>query len=115
MELNIEHIISNSIPSKRKQIAGIYFLINKNDEIVYVGSGMCVLSRIEMHKKDNAKKFNRHFIIEMQSDSKELRMELEKRYIELLRPVYNKQCNPRYKRIKLPTDDSAERAYSYID
>lgn len=90
MKVTKEHIIINSVPSARRKVVGVYFLIDKNDEIVYVGSGMDVLTRIEAHKKDNSKIFNRHFIIELPEDNRQDRYALEKSYVQEFKPKYNK-------------------------
>lgn len=106
MKVSKEHIIANSILSKRERIIGVYFLINKEDEIVYIGSGENVLARIAAHKKDNRKIFNRHFIIQLLEDNRKERHDLERYYVEQFLPKYNKHYNPRYERIKVAKGES---------
>lgn len=116
MEFSKQHIIENAVPSKRKQITGVYFLIDKNDEIVYIGSAESVLARLDAHKKKiGAKMFIKHFIIELSGDDKNKRLQLERHYVELFQPKHNKQYNPKYKRIKVEGVAGKLFSYQYIE
>lgn len=92
MNLSLENIISNSIPSAREVFSGVYFLIYKN-EIQYIGSATDVLSRIQMHKKAKKIRFNKMFFIRC-TKNEMVRIEIEN--IEKFRPINNIVYNPDY-------------------
>lgn len=114
MKVTKEHIITNSVASARRKVIGVYFLIDKNDEIVYVGSGVDVLARLQAHRKDNSKIFNRHFIIELTGSEIERRLEIEMNYTKEFMPKYNKRNNPRYKRVLLQQNEDGTRKYGLL-
>jgi len=90
-----EEIIKNAINIRRpKKINGIYFLI-KSKQIVYVGSGSDIRTRIESHILDKKKKFDSYYILE--NDLKRLSLSrLEADYIREHKPIFNRTANPDY-------------------
>ena len=91
----IEDILKNSI--RYKTIIGIYFLINKK-EIVYIGSSISCLKRINSHFY--SKTFNSYFVIRCE---KEKLLKYESEYIFKFEPKYNSviptKDNPTIKRV----------------
>lgn len=75
-------------------LRGVYFLINKTENIVYIGKSENCYKRIKTHKSNNKKAFVRYFILEV-SKSENLE-ETEKKYINDFKPFYNKKDNPEY-------------------
>ena len=55
-------IVEKSI-KKYPKVRGVYFLINKKNEIVYVGMSDNCYERIDVHRSNVSKHFNRFFII----------------------------------------------------
>ncbi|MEG0848459.1 MAG: hypothetical protein RSE50_00750 [Myroides sp.] len=95
MNLSLEEIIKNSIPSVREVFSGVYFLIFEN-EIQYIGSGMDVLARIQMHKKLKKFRFKKMFILRC---DEEVRLSLEAYYIKKFKPEQNMIHNPNFKKV----------------
>lgn len=80
--------IKNTIEVSVRKGFCIYFLTDKNGEIVYVGkSNISTLGRIGSHQRD--KEFNKAFIKEMVS-KEEMELEEAKMIFEL-QPKYNKK------------------------
>ncbi len=77
-------ILNNSKQLDSK--CGVYFLISGN-EIVYVGQSVNIPSRIEQHKKDQQKTFDRYYYIECKVTELDV---VEGRYIRKFMPKYNK-------------------------
>ncbi|WP_431129688.1 hypothetical protein [Flagellimonas flava] len=86
-----EEIVGMSVKNK-VVVSGVYFLIREK-EIIYIGSGRDVHSRIRMHSKNRRMRFSHYTILEM---SKKKRLLMEKQYIEKFRPLFNFMSNPDY-------------------
>ena len=78
---------------------GVYFLFNQND-VVYVGQGQDILSRIGHHALAGKKQFDSYAYLPCPADQLN---EAEAHFIHLLQPYYNKTIpfNDTYK--SLPT------------
>lgn len=71
------------------KIQGIYFLIDEDQEVVYIGKSVDIISRVSAHVNNNNKTFTTFSYIEMNiSDS--LLSEIESDLIAIYRPKYNK-------------------------
>jgi hypothetical protein len=64
---------------------GVYFLL-RQDEVVYVGQSLSVLTRIETHRRQGVKVFDRAVYLTM---PEEVLDEAEGAFIKLLQPEYN--------------------------
>lgn len=91
--LTENEILNNKIPLKEKDFMGVYFLIQKN-KIVYVGSSLTVIDRINTHRNNNRMLFDSWFYIK-HLDEEKMRFE-EYQYILTLKPRYNVQYNSDY-------------------
>jgi len=82
-----KEIIENATPYVPAPISGVYFLINRHDEIIYVGFSEDVLSRLKEHRLNHFVKFDRYHIEEIKglADGRNL----EQWYIKKLRPELN--------------------------
>ncbi|QJR79660.1 hypothetical protein CA267_002020 [Alteromonas pelagimontana] len=89
---------SRSIPK-----SGVYFLL-QDDEVVYVGQGTSVLTRIGNHIADPEKEFNGYCFIECEPESMNL---LESVYIHLFAPKHNGRIGRNMDRIRAPLSMSA--------
>jgi hypothetical protein len=69
-------------------ICGIYFLIS-DDEIVYIGQSINVISRVASHKKD--KEFDSFSYVEVPKDGLSL---FEAAYIDAYKPKLNERFYP---------------------
>ena len=87
-----KYIIEKSKPATKKDFSGVYFLIYKS-EIVYVGSSVGVIKRINAHKKGRFL-FRRCFWIKV--DEKQERLDLEYEFIKKFNPLYNFEGNIDY-------------------
>ena len=74
------------------QPPGIYFLCHA-DEVVYVGQSVNPLSRIESHRSDKNKKFDRIFFIPVPQF---LLNSVEREFIAHLRPRLNGDSGPKH-------------------
>lgn len=87
--LSEDELYEISIPVRRNRLCGIYFLF-RDDELVYVGQSIALLSRLNEHIRSN-KLFNRvafqHFLA-CELD------EIEAEYILAYRPEYNRKIPP---------------------
>ena len=79
-------------------IEGVYFLINKRNEIIYIGSSTDCYKRINTHRKNKRMRFDRQYIIKRKDKRKRLILETE--YIKLYKPRFNRTDNPDYHRGK---------------
>ena len=68
-------------------ISGVYFLVS-GDDVVYVGQSVSVQSRVIQHGGDPTKVFSRAFYLPCPRSELDA---VEQRYIELLKPKYNRQ------------------------
>ena len=64
---------------------GVYFLL-RQDKVVYVGQSLSVLTRIETHRRQGVKVFDRAVYLTM---PEEVLDEAEGAFIKLLQPEYN--------------------------
>jgi hypothetical protein len=78
-----EHIAKKAMVFDR--ICGVYFLL-KDDEIVYIGQSISVLTRLGEHKRDITKEFNRVYVIECPVGSLS---RFEAMYIDKFKPKHN--------------------------
>lgn len=93
----VAHLDAASGPvAEFKILSGIYFLLHKK-EVVYVGQSVSIMHRVQQHVVDGAKRFDRWCYIPVKQG--EL-TEVERFYITLLRPTYNKAGKP-----DLPAND----------
>lgn len=98
--VDLNYIIENSKLTKREKISGVYFLI-AHKRIVYIGSSLNVMGRIETHKKNLRMHFNKYYIYtfnvrsKFHKECKELRL-IEKFYIKKYKPLWNFKDNPDY-------------------
>lgn len=112
--LNKELILRLSVkPKTDPKISGVYFLVFR-DEVVYVGQAVDIFARIRMHRTNRSLIFYKYFYIEY--NEKDLRDELERKYIEMLCPKYNIDFNPKAKEdmilaISLMNDDRSYFVY----
>jgi len=74
---------------------GVYFLIFRN-EVVYVGQSCNAMNRIYHHRRDRRLKFSSYYILYLDHLSNEKRLEVEKKYITILKPEFNIKDNPIY-------------------
>ena len=103
-----EHCNVYEIPNNT---SGTYFLLNNENEVVYVGKATCVNSRISQHKKN--KNFSNVVIIETknQNDAEVL----ERIYLNINLPLLNTIC-PRYNDIPLwALRDQIKELEHYVD
>jgi hypothetical protein len=77
-------------------MSGTYFLLDNDNEVVYVGKALNVLNRLHQHKKE--KQFDKVIVIEMKN-SENAKM-LESVYLNCNLPLLNKVC-PTYNDIPL--------------
>lgn len=76
---------------------GIYFLINRLGQVVYVGQSFCIKKRIRAHCNSLKKREGRHrfckviWFVEERTDA---RLNLETEFIEEFKPIDNKKDNP---------------------
>lgn len=84
--------------------SGIYFLINEEDEIVYIGQSVNVISRVDEHRRGvMGAHFCRILFLPIDNASKPLLEYVEAKFIERIRPQLNKQITPpRAKALKAP-------------
>lgn len=90
MVYSIIDILENKtewVPKKHEK-TNIYFLINKQNEVVYVGQSVDVYSRVSNHRGTKEFMYYSYFACE-----KEAANSLEDMYITLLDPFYNKKLN----------------------
>lgn len=83
-----EEIIKKAIPIMEFKTSAIYFLINCNNEIVYVGKSKRGKIRISEHFND--KTFSSYTIIPVSEKKLDI---LENKYIMEFKPIYNKKIN----------------------
>lgn len=88
--LNIDEIL-NRKTFRLPIIKGIYFLINKTDNIVYIGKSKDCYSRIKTHQNNNRKVFKNYSIHEFYNDDDLDNAEIS--YIKKFNPFYNKAHN----------------------
>ena len=93
--INKEEILKQAT-CKMPIVKGVYFLINKDQEIVYVGMSNDCYERISVHKSDRSKRFKTFTIIKYNdNDSISLR-DYEEAYIKKHQPKYNKHKTSKY-------------------
>lgn len=76
-----------------RRIKGIYFLMNRKKEVIYIGKSTNILSRVKVHKSKKHIKFHSYNYIEFDFPEKDLCL-LERLFIVKFKPKLNKQCNP---------------------
>ncbi|MDX9718159.1 MAG: GIY-YIG nuclease family protein [Thauera sp.] len=74
-------------------VSGVYFLIDSNGEVVYVGQSVNVHARIEDHRRDPAKEWASAKFIPCK---REHLSAMEKEYITKFQPKYNKTMMSTY-------------------
>ena len=82
-----KEIIESAIPYDPKAITGVYFLINRHNEIIYVGFSEDVMLRLKTHRYNYLTPYDRYFIIEV--DNVVDGRNLEQAYIKRARPRLN--------------------------
>lgn len=95
---DVQKILRDSKPLSSR--CGVYFLIS-NDKIVYVGQSVNIPSRIEQHKKDPCKEFDRYHSIPCKVTELDL---VESNYIRKFMPKFNKA---------IPGEDKCTRRFDY--
>jgi hypothetical protein len=88
--LEWETIIRIAVPAKTA-VCGVYFLLQGN-RIVYVGQSGNVHVRLESHRREGTKKFDRYAIVECGAKKLDA---LEAKYIAKYSPKYNIMSNAR--------------------
>lgn len=73
---------------KVRGVAGVYFLYNKDNELVYIGQSKNIYTRILEHKFENKKKFES--FIHIKFDDTFTREIYEITFISIAKPKYNK-------------------------
>lgn len=86
-----ERLFEKAIPVKVRSTSGIYFLLDDNDEIVYVGQAINLVKRIGEHCDQKRGLFSRVIAVAV---PKHRLFELETKYIRAYDPILN---NPRRK------------------
>lgn len=82
--LGLVDILARAHPRDRR-VPGIYFLID-GQEIVYVGQSMNLPLRIDQHRRESRKTFDRFTVYPC---PEKLLDKLERHYIHVFRPKYN--------------------------
>lgn len=95
-EINIKEFTKELIVKNKEYIKnytyGIYFLINYNDEIVYIGKSKNFYSRIACHIDSNMK-FSSYYFIPIPNKYNKCLSLLEKVFILKFKPKYNKRMS----------------------
>ena len=86
----IELLEVESIINKR----GIYFLMDNDEEVVYVGSSENVGARIYAHQSQFEKAFSKYASISLPKLSESDLLQFEANFIAKYRPKYNKGMPP---------------------
>lgn len=94
--------VSNIIEIDTLELRGIYFLVHKG-EVVYVGQSQNIYARIQAHKTENKKKFDRIFVSVVKDPFIDLSV-IEKHFILKLKPKYNYET----KKKPVPREYTAE-------
>lgn len=88
----VEELDAVSVPAKAiAVVSGVYFLLDGKD-VVYVGQSIGVIYRVHQHITEGVKKFTRWCYVSVPKNKLD---EVERFYITLLRPKYNKAGLPR--------------------
>lgn len=85
----IEGLLPQLVTSPASAIAGIYFLLNDNNEVVYIGQSSNVISRIGHHCVD-AEKHHKFVRVAAVAVPKSRLLEIEAKYIAAYAPILNK-------------------------
>jgi hypothetical protein len=86
--LSKEGILMRSIKDN-PIIRGVYFLINKKEDIVYVGQSSDCYSRLKVHKSNSGKRFVKFTIIPYPENNFMTLEQVETAYIKMYNPIYN--------------------------
>lgn len=84
-------------------IAGIYFLLDANYQVVYVGSSIDINTRVAVHLKQKKKKFSFYGIHQFDGvEAVNQLFEIEADYIAKYQPIYNRTMpESKWKHLKL--------------
>lgn len=83
---DIDDLYTHAYGAEDNRHAGVYFLM-REENVVYVGQSINVLSRIQKHKNDKTKDFNLYNYILCDVESLDI---MESLYIHRFKPEYNK-------------------------
>lgn len=64
-----DFIVRNSIDLSNPLVCGVYFLINRHSEVLYIGSSSDVYQRLNAHKRNKRLVFNRIYIIPFEDEN----------------------------------------------
>jgi len=95
---NKDYIFKNKEDFRLPIISGVYILFNRS-KVYYVGSSMNVYKRIKTHRREDLIRFDKFFIHPIFNresticNTREALLRTEKKYIEELKPRFNKVYN----------------------
>lgn len=101
MLLDMQEVARDAQPASDLAGPCIYFLL-QGEEVVYVGQSTSVYARLQIHRANPGKEWDRFYILPTTMEEID---ELELRYYQALRPKYNKAVPTPPQRSRCPRQD----------